>query len=224
MNCIICTKEQVLLKDDLYKCMGCDHISSNKKGKTEIYDDLYIFKYKEYAHTPLGQNLVELRARLVREHLPKHSTLLDFGCGSGHFISELLGEYNIIGYDINPSSPWCKPSMLTLPWDAVTFWDSLEHTDDPKQTIVDILPQYIFIAVPCIDDFKEKDLTKWKHYRPHEHIHHFSEKSLRKLLEAIGYDILEVNFEEALLRRGYNGKNIITIVGRYNGKDKKTVG
>ncbi|MFM8472706.1 MAG: class I SAM-dependent methyltransferase, partial [Candidatus Kapaibacterium sp.] len=77
--------------------------------------------------------------------LPKGSTVVDVGCGTGGFLSELAKDYTAIGTDTSPLAiEYCRKRGLehlhlgTLDdfpadaWtvDAVTMLDVIEHIED----------------------------------------------------------------------------------------------
>lgn len=219
MQCDTCSQSQELMYKDLYVCHSCDLISSSLQENKNIYEETYYNKYEVYKETQIGKAIKELRYSILTKYVPYGSSVLDYGCGTGEFVELSSINYNAYGYDINPNSKWCDTNNLNAKYDCVTFWDSIEHTNSPKKLIRFFSPKYIIIALPCTDDYPYDDLTEWKHYRPHEHIHHYSEKALRKLVESSGYKILDVNFMESKLRKGFNGKNIITIIGEKITKD-----
>jgi SAM-dependent methyltransferase len=188
-------------------------VSSNTEIDPSIYDKSYVLTYKRYDEQDTGVAIKELRCMTVRKHL-KDGRVLDYGCGTGAFIGECRYHgYDAVGYDINPNTGFCDPLVLLDSYDVVTFWDSLEHVDDPAELIMRLDAEWVFICTPSTDDCSG-DLTKWRHYKPVEHKHYFNEKSLRALLDVCGYDVVECHYDESQLRTGGGQQNIITIGGR----------
>jgi hypothetical protein len=210
--CNICGKGMVHLVNDLYLCPDCELISSVITADNTLYDKSYQRKYERYASTPTGKTLVNLRKSIVTGY--GKGKVLDFGCGQGDFHKEFD---NAFGFDINPFSSFCDVSLLFNNYDIVTFWDSLEHLNAPRRVIIGLWPKYIFVSTPCYDDFinggDKKEIIKWHHYYPGEHIHYFNEKSLTKLLEACKYKIICKTFEESKYRTSGKDRNIITLGG-----------
>lgn len=220
IRCDTCGEVMFHTISDLWKCENCGLISSDLEPKVTLYDKDYFNKYVEYSETPVGHgiNIVRQRsvANLVREdNLLLGKKLLDFGCGSGSFVGHMRRSTMAMvkGYDIIPGSPYNDPSLLKRSWDIVTFWDSIEHTGNPKGVIRFFKPQYLVISVPSIDGNIHEVLTDWKHYRPYEHIHYYNERSLKALFRACGYKVELINYDESDYRKGDNNKNILTIGG-----------
>jgi hypothetical protein len=201
------------LKKDLYTCNRCGLVSSDVNVDPSIYDKSYVLTYTRYDERATGVAIKELRCMAVRKHI-SGGKLLDFGCGTGAFIGECqFHGFAADGYDINPNTGFCDPLVLLDDYDIVTFWDSLEHIEDPVELIMRLDAEWVFVCSPSTDDCSG-DLTEWRHYKPVEHKHYFNEKALRALLDVCGYDVVEVNYDESKLRAGGGEKNIITIGGR----------
>lgn len=213
MNCNICKTEMVEFKEDLYVCNSCDLISSSLLPDETIYDVGYYKKYVGYEHSDLNHKIQCERSNLVFKYLKK-GTLLDFGCGSGAFLKYCESKLDVKGFDINPNTGNLNFSNLFDDYEAVTFWDSLEHVKNPKKVLKALNPYYVFICTPSTDDIDLNNILNWRHYRPKEHIHYFSKDSLEKLLDSCGYGLLEFNYKESMIRRGGKDKNLITVVGR----------
>lgn len=163
----------------------------------EIYDKGYQDKYHVYADTSLGHALHKVRWELVHRHIQGHVRLLDWGCAVGTFHTNSPNGHTCHGYDINPTSPFCK--RPTNRFDVLTFWDSIEHTPDFIEVIKHYNPGFVFLSTPNLECVKG-DVTAWKHYRPYEHIFYFDRHSLAFIFDYLGYDMVETNFEEGALR------------------------
>lgn len=211
--CNICGRVLEPLVRDLGACVDCELISSVIPADNTLYDKSYQRKYERYAQTETGKTLISLRRSLVTNY--SSGVVLDFGCGTGEFHK---GIPNAFGFDINPFSEFCDVSSLFVKPDVVTFWDSLEHLNSPKQVMRGLAAKYVFVSTPCYDDFidggDKRNIINWHHYYPGEHIHYFNAKSLQKLLEACGYEIICKTFEESKYRTSGKSRNIITVGAR----------
>lgn len=216
MICKICGSTMSHLIDDLHICSQDTLISSDMPADKSIYDKSYEIKYKRYEKTETGEEISKARFELVHRYVST-GRLLDYGCGVGSFIKHC--NYNGMvaqGFDINPYGDYCYPEVLLSQYDIVTFWDAIEHIENPVRLIKGLNPQYVFLCTPSTDDFKgrKSDIVTWRHYYPGEHVHYFNERSLSALLETCGYTVLEANYDESQLRVGGGDKNIISIGGK----------
>jgi len=175
-----------------------------------IYGKMYLEKYKQLATTPLSRKIHLARWNLIYKYL-KFGVILDYGCGPNTFNSYAPVEYTVFGYDINPE---CKQSKIPeVNFNAVTFWDSLEHIHNFYNEIEKLKPDYLFISTPNLKSVKN-GIIDWKHYRPQEHIYYFDIDSLIVILANLGYKILESNYIEGQLRDPDNPEAILTIVAQ----------
>jgi SAM-dependent methyltransferase len=166
-----------------------------------------------------GDKLQQIRFKTVFEHKDANK-ILDFGCGAGSFVKYVLfvdEGLEIAGFDINPYANYHDVTALLNGFNTVTFWDSLEHVQDPKNLIEGLKAKHIFISTPSIDDFNG-DYTKFHHYYPGEHVHYFNKQSLNKLLESCGYHSIIEHYKESEIRTSGGDKNILTM-GFKRGRD-----
>lgn len=216
MVCLLCGASMTHMTKDLYMCRDDGMISSAIMPRKPIYNDSYLKKFRDYEDTEKSKKLQQLRYDTVHKHICK-GRLLDYGCGPGSFIK--FANFNGLvstGFDVNQYSEYCDPSVLLSKYDVVTFWDVIEHIENPIRLISGINADYVFISSPSTDDFESPDLTAWVHYRPAEHVHYFNEKSLGRLLNICGYEIIETHYRESNIRtgKGRGEKNILTIGGK----------
>ena len=216
MRCVIDNSEMNHVVMDIYSCPVCGLMSSNLPVDESKYGQGYLEKYIEYSDTPLGKRINETRWDVVQDVL-NFGSVLDYGCGAGHFIRMAPEGFIASGYDINPYSEFkANPAKR---YDAVTFWDSLEHMADPWGVLKSLDTDIVFATVPNTSrlDFP---INQWIHYRPFEHIHHFSEKSIRALFESAGFKRSIITYAEGSLRNQKHPRWLLTISAwRGNGED-----
>lgn len=180
------------------------------KSITEIYDKAYADKYRVLAETELGKRIYAERWKLIEKYCHGEMTLLDFGCGPGAFHQSGTNGFKTMGYDVNPECGFSH--FPTNKVEIMTMWDSIEHLTEPFWPINFYKPKWLFISTPNLDSVK--NFMAWKHRRPGEHLWYFTFASLDKLLDNIGYEVLEYNFDEGGLRDPECPEAIITVVAR----------
>lgn len=167
----------------------------------EVYDNTYFEKYIGYAATYMGRLLTKARLGFVLRHFS--GSLLDFGIGSGHFLGECDKVMPTYGYDINPIAIQYLQSCEKygdplLGWDAMTFWDSLEHLEDPAAMLKNV-KQWAFVSIPIFED--RDHALRSKHFRPDEHWWYFTEKGFIRFMNRQGFVLMSLSrFEEELGR------------------------
>lgn len=127
----------------------------------------------------------------------KKGEILDVGSGEGTFSNFFKKEDFLVTSLDTPSASIKNPNVLKtdfLKWqpkkkfDAIVFWESLEHTQYPQKYIekaAKILKKggYIFIEYPQSDGFEARLFKNyWFHLDPPRHLSHLTPAGLDKLL------------------------------------------
>jgi hypothetical protein len=141
--------------------------------------------------------------------------LIDIGCGSGEFVRQAkLRGYDAYGYDVHNDdigAPMTKD--ITEKCDIITMFDSLEHIDNVNEFLSKLNTRLIVITCPFLKTgMLEYDLIKWRHYKPNEHLHYFTYKSIKSLFAKHGYVLVNNVSVEDLIRRTKNGPNTMTYI------------
>lgn len=156
--------------------------------------------------------------------MSKESKVLDIGCAGGAFpkAANDLG-FDVIG--IEPSKYLCewgkenygldlRPGILdqqdfeAKTFDVVTLWDVIEHLADPKvelKKIRSILKDkgYLLVNYPDYNSFITKLMgLRWPFYLS-VHLFYFSPKTITKLLNDSGFEVMEIKPHWQTLKLGY---------------------
>lgn len=163
------------------------------------YDDTYFEKYRRMACTERGRALTRSRIDLVARHYD--GPLLDVGIGAGQFVAE---RPHTAGYDVNPAGiEWLKSrgswaDLYTGTWAALSFWDALEHIDDPEAAL-SRAEKWVFVSIPIFHNADH--LLRSRHFRKDEHIWYFTHAGLLRWFDTQGFDCREWNEAETVLGR-----------------------
>ena len=157
---------------------------------------------------------VARRARLLRRTCGDGAgkKLLDIGCGEGTFLLKAKAAgWSAFGTELKPEAArvaglevWesLEEAAKAAPFDCITLWHSLEHVADPVATVRlarDLMHPdgKLIIAVPDAGGLQARIFgAQWLHLDVPRHVHHFTQRSLGKLLDAAGFKAIETWHQE----------------------------
>ena len=208
---------------DFVQCPACSHVWN----RSFRYDAI---PYQNNPNLMFNRggiwkgHLAKTRDDLLK-HLPKTPTVVEIGCGEGHFVRGLAearnGQGRFVGFDPNASlqtgqgvefhARLFEPlvDMADYAPDAVVIRHVLEHLTEPAALLDQLAwgtamlgkPCWLFAEMPCIDRVFETDRLADFFY---EHAAHFTTKSFRTLMERVG-EVVE-------LAHGYDGEVVYGLV------------
>ncbi len=150
------------------------------------------------------------KQNLIKSYLHNKGSVLDIGSGTGDFLKYLeTKSWNTVGMEPNEQARGrareknikveASLDKLSGSFDCITMWHVLEHVYDLNEQIAWLkkhlaLDGFLFIAVP---NFKSWDALNykefWAAYDVPRHLYHFSQKSIQRLFENEGFQLVEVH-------------------------------
>lgn len=208
-NCPICLRnENVFLKYKkkfkLYFCKNCNigFTSPSPKQIEKYYDNHYwitssfVGTIKDYIFDIFQRRRINWLTSKVSK-----GNILDIGSGEARFGKALENRYKITS--LEPLNSKVKNKLVikkdflkwetNLKFDAVTFWESLEHTPSPKEYLIktyNLLNKngFVFIEFPRYDSLELKIFkNNWFHLDMPRHLFHFTDKGIKKLVSEAGF-------------------------------------
>lgn len=213
-----------------------EHVTFAGKLNQEIYNSDYI-QFNTHHDSDKTERLNEIRSNFIKmiPGMDKGRTLLDYGYGNGAFLDYMSRNRKngllLRGYDLSNqhgADPYrgrrslihevvIFENMPTKDNDIVTMFDVLEHIPNPCKFILDIRPKAFVITIPLFHREWINNLimfANWKHRRPVEHIHHWTEKGLDDLMISCDYKKIGGLYSENYIRKttqpGYPDNNVYT--------------
>lgn len=202
-------------KYDIVKCQNCDFVFTTPIPDNKGIDAFY--KTFDYKDSLTAEKVIRLDAKQslikIGHYFKKKSELLDVGCGRGYFLDEArkLGwkTYGVdtsklvIDYakNILHLNVFCGNIFSFLPakvFDLITLNQVVEHFVNPEDLINQCSKHLInggllYIATPNVESVSARVLKdNFDHYIPPEHLGYFSQSTLKKLLEKLGFTVLYV--------------------------------
>ncbi|MCP4641093.1 MAG: class I SAM-dependent methyltransferase [bacterium] len=155
----------------------------------------------------------------IKERHPPGAHLWEIGCAYGFFLKEAEGAFRASGNDISEHAVQFARERLHVSahaddylncdvagtLDVVCLWDTIEHLSQPQQYVEkawrDLRPEgTIAIETGDIGSLLARIRgAKWRQIHPPTHLHYFTSRSLRTLLERTGF--VDVRIRRSLFWR-----------------------
>ena len=218
MNCRICESTDIITYKyggiGLINCKSCDinylQDFPDSKSINNLYSENYNISSKD-SDTELRRGVQQIEnyhiINLIRQYYNSAKTIVDIGCDAGFFIDEARrNNFDVFGVELNQKAKnYCQNIGLKVEssieafnrkFDVITMNHSLEHFTNPKEYL-DFIRDFIdkrgiiIIRVPAFDSISSKIFkSKWTWFQPENHYFHYTQKSLKYLLEKSGYKVL----------------------------------
>jgi len=189
----------------------------NYRQLSKIYSNKYFFG-EEYNNYLADRNTIEKnfkqRLKVLETFLvpDKHKYLLEIGCAYGFFLNMVYNRFEkVLGFDINKEGVLYARKELNVDaingnfleydfgdrtFDIVAMWDTIEHFNNPdllfnKISNITGVGALITITTGDIDSLNSRVRgNKWRLIHPPTHLHYFSKKTITKLLNKYGFEII----------------------------------
>jgi len=242
-NYLICNDYSITNESfALVRCTKCELIFTNPRPDENSISSYY--NSENYiSHKNKGNNLINTLYKLVRnlslyrkfkllKKLSEGKTILDFGCGTGHFLAYLAKKgYNTYGIELNSdakeeaikrSNSTVETNLIDIKekFDIITAWHSIEHVSDLRNTLKLLRKRLkkdgvLLIALPNINSFDSKHYREyWAGLDVPRHLYHFTKNSLSylakkiKLTLIVNYPLKFDSYYVSMLSEKYKNKKI----------------
>lgn len=218
---LMITRDYTVTQGDfsLQQCEQCHFVATSPRPDQNSIA-LYYQSDKYISHTAIGKNVVDRIYLLARNYtllskyrlIKKYKALgsvLDYGCGTGAFLHYIQKRnWQIAG--VEPSESAAKKAreltqteiyhelkQVNDRFDVITLWHVLEHVHNLNEKLIEIKEHLekdgiLLVAVP---NYKSLDAQKygafWAGFDVPRHLWHFSDSTMRTLLEKNGFRLIE---------------------------------
>jgi hypothetical protein len=198
-SCPVCGGTSLLKHHILSECLTCSHVFQTDMSPTIDYTG----GYGETRYDLHSESMSFLRTGYIIGRAKSIGKVLDVGYGNGLFLKTIRrAGSEIFGIDVH-NKDYGIPKLRSLRdmsrFDVVTFFDSLEHIAD-LAIVEEVESSDIFISIPHRPHWFLSYPEQWRHFRPGEHLHYFSTKSLCTLMGMAGYTLSDECCMEDSLR------------------------
>ncbi|UYZ62248.1 class I SAM-dependent methyltransferase [Hymenobacter weizhouensis] len=152
------------------------------------------------------------KVALVNQQAPRKGRLLDYGCGTGHFLAAAKANgWQVAGLEPNPRARQEASQRVGQPigtkglsefdsetFDAITLWHVLEHVHELNDTLRQLINLLrpdgaLLIAVPNVDSLDAQHYRQdWAAYDVPRHLYHFSPRTMTQLLKKHKLEVQQV--------------------------------
>jgi len=156
-----------------------------------------------------------LRYRELRPFLDptRHQHLLEIGSAYGFFLDEVRERFaSVQGIDITDAGVRYARDELKLDvvqadflahdygaqkFDVVCMWDTIEHLREPHRYVEKIAAHteagaLLAITTADIESFNARlRKEKWRMIHPPTHLHYFSPRTIARMLDTYGFDVID---------------------------------
>lgn len=152
----------------------------------------YFDHYAPMAGNEIASKIYAGRVEMVNDRVGPDVPVLDIGIGCGEFIK---ARPNTFGQDINPKGiQWLKDRRKLREdmesFKAFTFWDVLEHVENPDDYFKRMPDgSHVFATIPVFVDLSE--IRQSKHYKPGEHLYYWTKAGFIQWMERYRFHLLE---------------------------------
>lgn len=182
----------------VWRCPGCASLHCAEPIDFDLYYARYPLKRQRLA-LPLRLAYANRLAQLRSCKVNRAQSVLDYGCGQGHFVKVLRenGFADVHGYDAF-TADYADPHTLARSYDVITAQDVIEHDDDPVALVRRLgamVTQGGVLAIGTPDaagiDLAEPERHSMALHQPY-HRHIASRQALLALGRDAGLDVLQV--------------------------------
>lgn len=202
----------------LVKCTKCGLIYLNPRPAEKDICKFYPKKYYDNSPCFIENKFIKYfskRKILNIEKFKKGGKLLDIGCGTGDFLSQMKDrDYDVCGIDVSLQAckiarkkglkiyhnDLIKHHFPAKSFDIITLWHVFEHLYNPSETLKEIKrilkdDGLLIMETPNIDCFSFKIFKGYHfHLDSPRHLHHWNENSMKQILNKNGFIVNKTEY------------------------------
>jgi 2-polyprenyl-3-methyl-5-hydroxy-6-metoxy-1,4-benzoquinol methylase len=200
----------------IHHCINCDFYFTHPMPSSDLLSDMYNQYSSNTMYTKKAQRKVTRVKRRIRRymHQAPGKRFLDAGCNIGSAVEAAfqlgfdahgvdIGRDGIkIARELHPDGNYHAGEVATMPaeWTAFDFVycaDVIEHVPDPRALLEDLAPRIsrggvLYLDTPDAAHFRvPRNFLTWDMVCPPHHLVYFTKKSMTRLLDQTGFDVIK---------------------------------
>ncbi|HKL13630.1 MAG TPA: class I SAM-dependent methyltransferase [Halanaerobiales bacterium] len=208
MKCKLCGSKRIKkisIEENYYFCTNCELIFIEKGAEPSEKQEFEIYKTHENTHENEGyiNMFKEFIKKLFIEHLDEINEVLEYGCGPGPVLADILENK---GLNVTKYDPFFYPDLKfqDQQYDLITSTEVFEHFQDPKEEItklIKLMKPNAYLAVMTsfhnqIDHFKD-----WWYRRDSTHITFYNLNTFKYIENNYPLQIIKTDCEKSILMK-----------------------
>lgn len=195
MNCLLCTHhtEPWEFEKKYHYCTRCDYVSLDPTYRVSSSDEKKRYDLHDNSESNSGYRAyLEEFLNLAGVVDGESRSALDFGCGPGPVLGELLRER---GYRVDLYDPYFYPreDFKNSKYDLITCTEVIEHVYDPRKTLELLFsllkPAGKLVIRTNFHQAQKDHFEKWWYRRDETHVGFFSQKTFAWIAAEFGGEI-----------------------------------
>lgn len=185
-KCLICDSDTHTITDTQIKstyhvCEGCGFIFKDESFRISYEEEKTVYLRHDNNMENEGYvNMFNVFIRDFIEELPITGNTLDFGCGPGPVLYQIMKNQ---GYKAHKYDPFYQKdeSIFTKTFQLITSTEAVEHFFDPLKefkTLSSLLDKRGYLVIMTqLREMNETDFLKWWYRRDQTHVAFYSLKT-----------------------------------------------
>jgi len=203
--CRICSSGTHRIRDqafgiDYHHCPSCDFIFMDERALPSTEEERQ--EYLKHDNTRENTGYVGMLAGFIRSCIVPHQasvrTVLDFGCGPGPVLVELLTE---AGFEVDAYDPHFFPEKVYegRQYDLITATETLEHIHDPMESLrllkKHLNPEGKLAVMTRFHPGDPEAFKTWWYRREASHVSFFSPTTISHMAGVLNMKVLMMDAE-----------------------------
>ena len=206
MKCKLCGSEKIKkisIEDKYYYCENCELIFIDPNSFPSYKKELEVYEGHDNNHENEGyvrrfRNFINT---LIVEHMEDIEDVLEFGCGPGPVLADMLEErgLNVVKYD---PFFYSDVDYKNKEYDLITSTEVFEHFWEPKQEVeklIELIKDKAYLAVmtsfhPGFEEFKD-----WWYRRDSTHVTFYNLNTFKYLESNYPLKIIKTNNKNGII-------------------------
>jgi SAM-dependent methyltransferase len=220
-RCLVCLHDRLDPHwPGLLRCPACGFVTADLARPVDaekLYDGDY-FHGEEYLDYRSDEAFFKRYFRLRLDELRRRKSsgrLLEIGAAYGFFLDLARAYFEVVGFEVNREAARhardalgldvrtddflsVAPESIGGAVDVTVMWDVIEHLAEPDRFLARVAElsrpgALLYVTTGDVGSLVARWRgPRWRMIHPPTHVHYFSRATLSRLLERLGFTVLEV--------------------------------